>query len=315
MNVYNDFPKNMLFDKELNEEELELIKSEYKKLQSINKMKLDSNSYQLYLDKNNDVYFPKGTLIYGTNANLDNIKFISNNGILASEFNGTTNNYGTYYSSLFYKTDRDILLKEYVNDIDDDNMPFNNCNEKIAFIVNPTSKIGGLLYYDLLDTKFDNNPIVRNIIDPLVKNDLCKKRNELSLILVGVPANSISGIVLGDKLIIDKDIVDKIKRLFPNAYIINRRGIIIRDRSNIIKIDDFDDMAYNYTKTIVSNELLDIENVKLKKEIKNIISILKKNTSYFEQAKIFTSLGYKLPKGLSSKLSIEEAKALKEIKH
>ena len=58
MNVYNDFPKNMLFDKELNEEELELIKSEYKKLQSINKMKLDSNSYQLYLDKNNDVYFP-----------------------------------------------------------------------------------------------------------------------------------------------------------------------------------------------------------------------------------------------------------------
>ena len=103
MNVYNDFPKNMLFDKELNEEELELIKSEYKKLQSINKMKLDSNSYQLYLDKNNDVYFPKGTLIYGTNANLDNIKFISNNGILASEFNGTTNNYGTYYSSLFYK--------------------------------------------------------------------------------------------------------------------------------------------------------------------------------------------------------------------
>ena len=33
MNVYNDFPKNMLFDKELNEEELELIKSEYKKLQ------------------------------------------------------------------------------------------------------------------------------------------------------------------------------------------------------------------------------------------------------------------------------------------
>ena len=40
MNVYNDFPKNMLFDKELNEEELELIKSEYKKLQSINKMKL-----------------------------------------------------------------------------------------------------------------------------------------------------------------------------------------------------------------------------------------------------------------------------------
>ena len=246
---------------------------------------------------------------------LDNIKFISNNGILASEFNGTTNNYGTYYSSLFYKTDRDILLKEYVNDIDDDNMPFNNCNEKIAFIVNPTSKIGGLLYYDLLDTKFDNNPIVRNIIDPLVKNDLCKKRNELSLILVGVPANSISGIVLGDKLIIDKDIVDKIKRLFPNAYIINRRGIIIRDRSNIIKIDDFDDMAYNYTKTIVSNELLDIENVKLRKEIKNIISILKKNTSYFEQAKIFTSLGYKLPKGLSSKLSIEEAKALKEIKH
>ncbi len=46
MNVYNDFPKNMLFDKELNEEELELIKSEYKKTQTNNKIKLHTTSYQ-----------------------------------------------------------------------------------------------------------------------------------------------------------------------------------------------------------------------------------------------------------------------------
>lgn len=314
MSSYKDFPNEMIFDKELNNEELELIKNEYKKIININKSTLDNNSYQLYLDKNNKVYFPHGTLIYGSSSNLEDIKYISNNGILASEFRGIENKDGTYYSSLFYKINKDILLSDYIPNINDDMLPFNNSNDKIAFIINPTSKIGGLLYYDLLNSKFDNNPIVKNIIDTKVKSELSKNKNDLSLILVGIPSNAISGIVLGDKLLIDKDVVDKIKKLFPNSYIINKNGVIIRDRSNIIKIDDFDDISYNYATLLVENELLNTENNKLKKEIKNIISVLKKNTSYLEQAKIFISLGYKIPIALKNKLSKEELLEIKDIK-
>lgn len=314
MSIYSDFPKEMIFDKELNNEELELVKNEYKKVVNINKSTLDSNSYQLYLDKNNNVYFPHGTLIYGSTSNLEDIKYISNNGILSSEFRGIENKDGTYYATLFYKTNKDILLSDYILNINDDMLPFNNFNDKIAFIVNPTSKIGGLLYYDLLNSKFDNNPIVKNIIDTKVKNKLGERRNDLSLILVGIPSNAISGIVLGDKLLIDKDVVDKIKKLFPNCYIINKNGVIIRDRSNIIKIDDFDDISYNYASLLVEHELIINENNRLKKEIKNIISVLKKNTSYLQQAKIFTFLGYKIPSLLRNKLSKEELLEIKDIK-
>lgn len=311
MEYIKDFPKDMVFDKELNYEELELIKSEYKKILSINKSSLDNNSYQLYLDKNNRVYFPKGTLIYGCEANLNLIKFISSNGILSSEFRGVGCDNGLYYSKLFHRTNRDVLLNDYIKNINSNDLPFNSFNDKIAFIINPTSKIGGVLYYDLLDSKFDNNPIVRNIVDSDIKNSYSNK--EYSLILVGIPSNAISGIVLGDKLLLDKDVVDRIKVLFPNSYIINKDGIIIRDRSNIIKIDDFDNIAYNYTKSIVDNEILCMENDKLKKEIKKIISTLKLNISYFEQAKIFKSLGYKLPKGLCDKLTSDELLELKNI--
>ena len=313
MECIKDFPKEMIFDKKLNYEELELIKSEYRKIVSINKTSLDNNSYQLYLDKNNNVYFPKGTLLYGCEANLNLIKFISTNGILSSEFRGINCDNGLYYSKLFYKTNRDILLTDYIKNINNSDLPFNNFNDRIAFIINPTSKIGGLLYYDLLDSKFNNNPIVKNIIDNNIKEEYSNK--EYSLILVGIPSNAISGVVLGDKLLLDKDVVDRIKILFPNSYIINKDGIIIRDRSNIIKIDDFDNIAYNYTKTIVDNEVLSIENDKLKKEIKKIISTLKTNTSYFQQAKIYKSLGYKLPKGLSDKLTKEELLELKNTKN
>ena len=313
MECIKDFPKEMIFDKKLNYEELELIRSEYKKIVSINKTSLDNNSYQLYLDKNNNVYFPKGTLLYGCEANLNLIKFISTNGILSSEFRGINCDNGLYYSKLFYKTNRDILLTDYIKNINNSDLPFNNFNDRRAFIINPTSKIGGLLYYDLLDSKFNNNPIVRNIIDNNIKEEYSNK--EYSLILVGIPSNAISGVVLGDKLLLDKDVVDRIKILFPNSYIINKDGIIIRDRSNIIKIDDFDNIAYNYTKTIVDNEVLSIENDKLKKEIKKVISTLKINTTYFQQAKIYKSLGYKLPKGLSDKLTKEELLELKNTKN
>lgn len=296
-----DFPKEIIFDKELNEEELELIKSEYKKLVTISKTELDNNSYQLFLNNNNKIYLPKGTLIHFTNSNLNNLKYISKNGLLPSEFQGIKNSDNTYYSTLFYKVNKDILLVDYLTKISNDN--------DIAFIVNPTSKIGGLLYYDLLDKKFDNNPIVKNIISSSFKENNFNKNN-LSLILVGVPSNAISGIIVGDSLLMDKDIIDRIKKLFPNAYIVSKDGIILKDRSNIIKIEDYDDIAFSFASVKANNKILNKDIDLLKKDIKKIIEVLKDNTSYYQQAKIFKELGYKLPKGLKNKLTEEELKEL-----
>jgi len=75
------FPSEMIFDKELTIEQLNLLESQYKKFLTISKEKMDINQYQLYLDKNKKPYFPKGTLIHGTTSSLKTLKKISETGI------------------------------------------------------------------------------------------------------------------------------------------------------------------------------------------------------------------------------------------
>lgn len=312
MHNVNDFPAEMIFDKELTEEELELIRREYKKIKSIDKMSMDSISYQLFLSNNKNIYLPKDALIYSTNSSLENLNIISEEGILASEFLGVKNDDGTYYCSPFFKLKCDTPLTFYDSTFKStDNTVFGDFNDKIAFVINPTSKIGGLLYYDLLDPKFDNNPIVKNIISSDIKDKYTNNMHNPALILVGLPKNAISGVIVGDKLLLDIDKINEIKRLFPNSYIISRKGILIRDRSNVIKVDDFENVSYNYAKENINNFLLQEENNKLKSEIKNILGKIKNNTSYFEQAKIYKDLGYKIPKGLLNKLNSKELSELK----
>lgn len=314
MNTNNDFPKEMIFDKKLNDEELELLRREYQKILSINKMKMDSISYQLYLDKNKEVLLPRGALLYGIEASLSNLEYISKLGILAPEFRGLKEDGSTYYCAYFDKIEADTLLRCYdKTSILSTNMPFNRINNNIAFIINPTSKIGGLLYYDLLDSKFDNNPIVKNIID---REEDSNKNH--SAILGGIPSNAISGIILGDKVLLDDGLTKEIMRLFPMSYIVTRDGKIIRDRSNIIKIEDFEDISLKYAKSSSKNNIFYEDNLKLQKENNNLkkelteyIKIVKENTTSKEQAKILIALGYKsIPTSLKSKLTKEELKEI-----
>lgn len=272
-------------NKDFNDEQNELINRIYKKVLMISKMKMDSISYQLYLTKEKEIYFLKDTLIHFTKYDDELIKNISKNGLLASSFL-ESNNLDPIIS--FSKITEDKPLKELKD---------NNLNKKntIGFIVNPTSKLGGILYYNILDLKFDNNSMVRDI---LPKNKRVKDES-LSYLLVGIPANSVSGILVEDTLIQNKSIIDNLKLLFPNSYIITNNGNIIKDRSNIIKIEDYEEISYNNAKVVVENSIL-------KKEIKVILNAIKENTSYYQQAKIFKKLGYKIPKQLLSKLSKEE---------
>lgn len=312
----NIFPKNMIFDKELNEKQFELLESQYKKFLSLEKEVMDDSQYQLFLDKNGKVFLPKGTLIHGTNINPDTLKGISKNGILACEFLGEYEDCETFYCADFHRVVNDSLLSSYdSNFIADGKTPFNKINNQIAFIINPTSKMGGLLYYDLFDSKFDNNFTVRDILNTsaIPREFLGVNRGMASAILCGIPSNCISGIVLGDNVLLKKDVVDEIKRLFPKAYLVTRKGIIIRDYSNIIRVEDYENLAFNYAATLVLEEKLNSENEllkhdyeMLKNQLVNILNSLKSNTSYYQQATIYRDIGYQIPCGLLDKLTPEE---------
>lgn len=309
----NDLPKKMVFDRELDDEQLELVKRQYFKIASIGKMKMDSIQYQLFLDKNNDIILPKESLIHGTKFDLNKLKSIKKNGILGGEFLGKKKEGTNYYCADFYKVEVDTKLTVYDQNFTyNDKLPFNGCNDSIAFIIKPTSKIGSLTYYNLYDSKFDNNPMVSGIIEKEDEKDLVS-------ILSGIPSNAISGIVLGDKLLLDNYIIDEIKKLFPNSYIVSRLGTIIKDRSNIIKIEDYEEIALNYTREMICNNLLREELNKLKeekekeqKDFSRYVNTVMNNITPFEQAKILLSFGYKkLPKHLKDKLTERELNKLR----
>ncbi len=282
----------MINNENLTEDQIELINRIYKKVLSIGKMKMDTISYQLYINDEKEVYLPKGTLIHFTKYNEDIVKEISKEGIIAGEVRDKKNTTGLNYVSSFYKMNIDTILNTY------NNKEF-SIKDNIGFIINPTSKLGGILYYNILDDKFDNNIMVRDIISPSKRI----KDDNLAYILVGIPSNSISGIIVGDSLLSNNEIINNLKHLFPNSYLITKEGYIIKDRSNIIKIEDYEIMSLEYAKVRIENNLL-------KKEIKNILNTVKNNTTFYEQAKIYKKLGYKIPKGLLKKLSDEEINSL-----
>ena len=309
----NNLPSKMIFDKELDDEQLELVKRQYLKISSIGKMKMDSIQYQLFLDKEGNIILPKDSLIHGTKFDLNKLKSIKKNGLLAGEFIGRKKDGTNYYCADFYRVPNDIKLTVYDKNFTyNDKLPFNGCNDSIAFIVKPTSKIGSLTYYDLYDSKFDNNPMVKSIIER-------EEDDNLVSILSGIPSNAISGIILGDKLLLDNYVLNEIKRLFPNSYIVSRLGTIIRDRSNVIKIEDYEKMTLDYTKEMINNNNLTNElNIIIKErkkeheEFSKYAKAVIKSVSPFEQAKILLNYGYKkIPKHLKDKLTERELEKLK----
>lgn len=318
MNNYQ-FPKEMIFDRQLNSEEINLLKSQYQRI--INIEKEDINNNQLSLTNEGEVILLKGTLLFPIKPSVKQIKEISKRGILASEFIGEKKTNKNYFCADFYRVPNDILLSSYDSNFNySKETPFNDINDYMAFVINPCSKIGGILYYDIYDSKFDSNITIRNIIDTkgIPKGFWQKENKEVAAILGGIPRNAISGVILGDKAILNDEILEAIETNFPLSFIVMRDGTIVKDRSNIIKINDYEKITRALAKTIVEKKILEKESQKHKEEIKNmkknvekIMTAIKKNISPLEQAQILINIGYKkLPKHLTDKLTEEEKSKL-----
>ena len=317
----NNFPSEMIFDKELSDEQLELLKNQYRKFLALRQEKFDINQYQLYLDKDKKAYFPKGTLIHGTSASVETLRNISETGILACEFLGKVEDGETFYCADFHRVPCDTLVSVYDSEfVPDWKTPFNRVNNNIAFVINPSSKLGGLLYYDLLDSKFDNNLEVRNIINTsaIPRGFLDENRGKGSAILGGIPANAISGIVIGDKLLEDDSFIKEIQNLFPSAYLITRNGNILKDRSNTVNIDDYEELSLRTARMEVLNAALTrnihtlrSESQRKQEELTKYMGAVMEVVPPLLQAKILLKFGYQsIPYGLLSLLSEEEKSEL-----
>lgn len=111
-----------------------------------------------------------------------------------------------------------------------------NKRPQIAFIINGTdSKCKNLLENNLLNKKFDINLVLNfhefyneKLKEKFLQDDKDSYYDRIAYILFGIPNNMIEGILVGEIVEKNKSVLSKLKKAFPNCYICNIFGKVIK---------------------------------------------------------------------------------------
>lgn len=240
---------NVLYDWPLNEEQFDLFKQQYQKYLEIgNDSEINNSGYAI--DDSGLLLLEEGTLLHGTEYNEENLISISQNGILACEFLGMAEDAETFYCADFYRVPKTQTMSEYsafcmereihsgvsFQRIERSRLPITPKMEGhallgspgIAFIVNNTSQLQPLLQYDAYRENGENSKKVREIVNwEAVKDNARFAKERLSAVLVGIPSNALSGILIGDRIKEDTEKIEFLKEQFPSCYITTIDGKIL----------------------------------------------------------------------------------------
>lgn len=180
--------------------------------------------------KNDKLILKEGTIIHGTSTNIDKLKSISDTGILCGQAVGVEEDGETYFCADFHRIPFDITLEEY-----NDWFPYNDgrcpmgkieklsSSKRIAFVISPNKDNEELLSYDCYrDT--DNGRITKSFVN---EKGLPMRKEVASSILYGVPSNCIDGIIVGTKVLENREMINFLIKTFPSTYIAYRTGDII----------------------------------------------------------------------------------------
>jgi len=116
------------------------------------------------------------------------------------------------------------------------NLAKNNDNVQIAFIINGSSKYCKILIRNnILNEEIDINTVYdfinrksSKLIETFKTNRQQGNYERIAYILFGLPQNMIEGILVGEKYEKDKKLLQRIKLAFPNAYICNIQGKVVK---------------------------------------------------------------------------------------
>lgn len=230
MEIISELPCGFLDELELESDRKDVLLGQINRFNDLSKKDLPNK--KIVFDSFGNIVFPAGTIIHGTsNCDPDKITSIAQSGILTGQAVGISEDCETYYCADFHRVPNDISVDEFNAwfPYRDGRCPFGNLGRNsLAFIVQPCEELEELLSYDCYRVGTENGDITRTFI-----NYLPIAGNVASSILYGVPANAISGVVMGDNLFKKREIVDFLSSLFPNSYIISKRGNLIYDPSCI----------------------------------------------------------------------------------
>lgn len=227
----------MLIDKPLTNVQKRILEDQIERYSKIKKDKTYFNNKKI-LSEEGKIVLEEGTLIHGTYFDIDVLKKISQQGILACEILGEPENNETYYCADFFRVPKNQTMKEYyefckekellagfkVNRMETIKLPILS-PLSVGIIVNNDDHLQELLSYD----PYRGNLEVQEIVNQQELEDtgLYSKKERLSAVLIGVPSNCISGIWVGDKIKADKEKIEQLKSLFSKSYIVTNDGSIL----------------------------------------------------------------------------------------
>lgn len=229
----------VIWDKELNDKQKRLLEEQINRFNQIKNSNIKNTDFKK--DEKGKIVLQEGTLLHGTSFDIEKLKDIKENGILACEFLGKLEEDETFYCADFYRVPKTMKMQEYfdwcheseqkgiirMSKMECSRMPIRN-QAGLVFIVNQNQNLKDLLSLDVYrDNEFTEE--MKEVVNfEGIDNDrLYGSKERLSAILYGVPANMISGIWIGDYVRENEEYIEKLKQIFPESYIVDKEGSII----------------------------------------------------------------------------------------
>lgn len=293
MNKISKIPDGFLVEKPLSDEQIELLIAQINRFYELREKNIELDKVKI--DDRGLIFLNEGTIIHGISSFkvgvLENIQKI---GIITGQALGIPEDGETFYCADFHRVDRDMAMDEFNRGFTyiDGRCPFGNGRRgamTLALIINPIKEGEELLSYDCYrDTT--NGIITREFTN---ERGLLDNSNKLSSILYGVPSNLISGIVLGNKLLENKDVLNLIIKLFPKCYISSIDGVIIYNPEIDMRYSEVVELrasryVLNFQKKLMEEELARSKNEtnKIKKLYDDFIEQVIQNCPEEEVARL-----------------------------
>jgi len=245
---FNEFLKN-----EKNEFIKKVLLNQKEKYDTLKQKLFKNNLVNYVID--GKVFLPKDALLHGTKYDTQKFKSIKENGILSSEF--AMKKYDSYqetfYMADFFKnvSEKHLSIKELLsceNNSSIHYLPSLVADSQVAFIVNTDEE--QIKQYLKTDLFSDNNSDLYSFIDEEMYFSI-ERRKHLhqynyklgqSSIPIGVPYSALCGIIVGKKLIENKNNeLDEIKKIFgKELFIISYEGELINNQQK----ENVEEVAY-----------------------------------------------------------------------
>ena len=219
-------------DKKLGPNQLEIVKTQLNDFETVSALSITSELKSSL--SSGDTTLPAGTLVHGTT--IDSIDSIAKHGVMSGEFFGKPEDGETHYCADFYKVREDSTIASYTEFI---SSPEESSSLKMQSAESkklPSEKRGGDYISIIIDSEIpevqglieadpykpDTDALFEGIVNPesLPAEKGSKKAERLSSILVGMPANTIAGIVVGNNIAVDLERIELIKNSFNNGVAI-----------------------------------------------------------------------------------------------